>query len=94
MCESGCLYLCAWGVECEQWHDSADWAHLDQSDYKEVPEEKLVVTTWHENESLEDFFFFVRVSAAHPVVDLRRTVIIHIADQDRESELCAYLDAV
>lgn len=31
--DKGCLYACAWGVDCEAWHDSVDRAHLETFDY-------------------------------------------------------------
>ena len=29
--KSGCLYVVAWGVECEGWHDTVDWTNLKSS---------------------------------------------------------------
>ena len=93
LCQSGCLYMSAWGAECSKWDDSVDLAHLEAYDYEDVPEDGFVMTTWHEEESLEDFFFFVNSCAYHPSIELSNTLILHVADHDREEELCAYLDA-
>lgn len=56
----GLVYLCAWGDECERVHDIFD----------EVPEifdpskeGSLVMTTWHDGESLESALWFALNSA-------------------------------
>ncbi len=57
--DQGLAYVCAWGSGCESVHDTFDWAHvmrkLDMPD-----DEGVVMTTWHEKDSIEEalrFFF-------------------------------------
>jgi hypothetical protein len=91
---SGCLYMMAWGSNCSSWDDSVDVANIGQFEPADIPEEKFVMTTWHADQPLSDVFWFSRNCASHPVVELERTVVIHIADESREKELLkAYLDA-
>ena len=78
--ENGCLYALAWGHECSKWDDSIDWANLEQFDYGEVPDKRLVITTWHNDESLEEFLWFTKFSAEHPFAELSDTIIIHVAN--------------
>jgi hypothetical protein len=85
--QSGCRYMMAWGQECESWDDSVDEANLEAFDYGDIPEDRVVMTTWHENEELSDVFWFSRHRAHHPIHDLRTTVILHISKEDRKVDL-------
>jgi len=86
---SGCLYIIAWGNECSSWDDSVDNANLEEFDYEEIPEEKFVMTTWHENESLKEVFWFAKNNAFHPAVELRNTLILDITTASREEQFLA-----
>ncbi len=86
---SGCLYMMAWGNECSSWDDSVDLANLEEFNYKDIPETKFVMTTWHENETLKEVFWFSKNTAFHPEVELPNTLILHIAKSSREQELLA-----
>lgn len=91
---SGCLYMMAWGENCSSWDDSVDFANIDQFLPAEVPDEKFVMTTWHENEPLEEVFWFAKNSAHHPTVQLDHTVLVHISSKSRQQNLLkAYADA-
>lgn len=84
---SGCLYFIAWGTDCEAWHDSVDWANLETFDYGEIPDERFIMTTWHDKESLSDALWFAGQSASHPDVSLSETVLLHVADEPREQRI-------
>jgi hypothetical protein len=53
---SGCVYLCSWGSGCERVHDIADELSVGSN----PPPETYpgIMTTWHENESLDDAIWF------------------------------------
>ncbi len=87
--KSGGLYMMAWGQNCSSWDDSVDIANLEQFNFGEIPEDKFVMTTWHENEPLEQVFWFAKNSAVHPHIDLPNTVILHISRNARDEELLA-----
>ena len=84
---SGCLYMMAWGRECSRWHDSVDIANLERFYFGDVPDEKSVMTTWHEDEPISEVLWYSHHCAYHPVVDLTETMILHIAAQPRRDEL-------
>jgi hypothetical protein len=91
---AGCRYALAWGRDCEAWHDAIDDAALEAADYEDVPADRFVMTTWHEDEEIEDVFWFARHRASHPDVPLTATLILHIAPAARKDELEAlYADA-
>ena len=84
---SGCLYMMAWGEKCITWDDSVDIANLEQFDYGDIPEEKSVITTWHENEPLREVFWFSKHDAFHPVVDIKNSLLLHISSENSEQYL-------
>jgi hypothetical protein len=85
--KSGCLYVVAWGVECEEWHDTADWTNLEQFEFGHIPDDRFVMTTWHADEPLSEAMWFAGQCAFHPDIELDDTVIVHIADEAREAEM-------
>lgn len=92
--ECGCLYVVAWGTDCESWHDSVDWAILEVFDYGEIPDERFVMTTWHEEEPLSEAFWFAGHCALHPDIELGETIIVHVAETARGPEILqAYRDS-
>lgn len=91
---SGCLYFIAWGTACETWHDAVDWAVLKTFDFGEIPDDKFVMTTWHDKEPLSEALWFAGNCASHPDVDLTETVILHVsADERRAETLALYRDS-
>lgn len=88
---SGCLYFIAWGLECEAWHDTVDWTVLEEFNFGNIPDDKFVMTTWHENEPLTEALWFAGHSASHPDIELHETVIVHIAlEEQRAATLQRY----
>lgn len=85
--QSGCLYAVAWGLDCEEWHDSVDAANLRVFDYGDIPADRLVMTTWHSKEPLGEAFWFAGQCAFHPTVELKGTIIVHVSAEPREAEM-------
>jgi hypothetical protein len=85
----GCLYAMTWGVDCEAWHDSFDWANIDSSGSGDIPEAKLVMTTWHDQERREEVFWFAQYAALHPAVTLEWTILLDVRSKAREEALLA-----
>jgi hypothetical protein len=83
---SGCRYMLAWGTECSAWDDAVDEANLERFDYGDIPEEEVVMTTSHEDDDLEEVFWFAKNRAKHPVLDLTETVLIHVGDVAKQDE--------
>jgi len=92
--KSGCLYMMAWGVECSSWDDSVDGANLSVVGLEDIPDDRFVMTTWHDNEPLTETFWFAGFTAHHPTVPLEHVVIIDIGPTSRESQMLnAYKEA-
>ena len=85
--KSGCLYMMAWGKECSTWDNSVDYANIAEFNYGDIPEDKFVMTTWHEDEPLKEVFWFAKHNAFHSVVRLPNLLILHISIYNKENEL-------
>lgn len=51
---SGCRYAVCAGLNCSEWHDTVDTADI----IRDPTTQKLVMTTWHEDETIEDIVWF------------------------------------
>lgn len=92
---SGCLFMLAWGHECSLWDDSVDYANLNEFDFGDIPDDKFVLTTWHEDEPLSEVLWFAAHGAAHSDVQLDLLVLVHIATAgDKVRMMKAYADAL
>lgn len=83
----GCLYMSAWGHDCESWHDRVDRANLSAFDFGEIPDDAFVMTTWHADEPLTEALWFAAHVAFHPTITIDRTIIVHISAEERRADL-------
>ena len=58
------LYLIAWGIECEAWHDTIDWTVLAGYDFGDIPDDNCVMAPWHDKEPLAEVLG-LRATAHH-----------------------------
>lgn len=79
--------MMAWGYGCSSWDDSVDWANIDECPGESIPDHRFVFTTWHENESLEETFWYSKHCAVHPSVELKNVLLLHIALESQEAKL-------
>ena len=85
---NSCLYMMAWGQDCDLWDDAVDWAHLEHWDFKDSPDDKFVMTSWHNDGPLQEVLRFAKYEArtsyaGDPLDDL---LILDISTAER-SEL-------
>ncbi len=84
--KSGCLYMLAWGNDGTLWDDSVDMANLELFDFKDVPDDKLVMTTWHDNETLSEVVDFSKECRDYLGNDIKQTIFLHISEESREQD--------
>ena len=77
------------GKECEKWHDAIDWAVLETFDFGDIPDDKFVMTTWHADEPISEALWYAENCASHPDVELKQTVLLHIAEEAKGDEMLA-----
>ena len=85
--QSGGLFMMAWGKECSTWDNSVDFANLETFNFENIPDDKFVYTTWHEDEPLKEVFWFSKHSADHPEIEISSTLVLHISNQNKKTEL-------
>lgn len=90
--DSGCLYMMAWGPNCTTWDDSVDYAQILKHLPDEAPDNEFIMTTWHEDDSLEDVFWQMRSSAMDAWGRIENSLILHVGTCDREREFLALYD--
>lgn len=84
--------MMAWGTGCSSWDDAVDLANLEAFDFREIPDDDFVMTTWHESESLEEVLSFCVNLAHHPTVQLENTLVLQLGGSNRENEILSALD--
>lgn len=85
---SGCVYFCTWGGGCERVHDIID--EIISAD-PDPASDSNVMTTWHDNETLDDaLWFFLRcTNPDQPYEDSCRAALTVLIgnDADRSSRI-------
>ena len=86
---SGARYVQAWGRDAEAWAEAADDAALEAVDYEEAPDERRMMTTWHDpaDEDMDEVFWFSKHRAVHPTLSLDAVLIVHIAQAPRKEDI-------
>ncbi len=62
-------------------------SNIKQFQFGEIPDDQFVMTTWHEKEPIQEVFWYAEHCAVHGSLELKQTYIVHIALQDRATEL-------
>jgi hypothetical protein len=83
--------MMAWGPGCSSWDDSVDLANLEQFNFGEVPDDRFVMTTWHESEPLLEVFEFSKFTAMHPTIEIENTLILHVNGNGKAHEFTRML---
>lgn len=87
----GCRYMMAWGPNCSSWDDSADRAARMRNGLAEIPDDRFVLTTWHNDQSLEDALFYCEYNAlfSYNDAELTHALMLHIAHHADENRMRA-----
>lgn len=92
----GLVYVCTWGPDCEKAHDAFD--HGTYKFEEETGTDFHLMTSWHENESLDGALWYGVFSAFAPDEFLTETAIFCVTISnstwnDRIQELLADINA-
>lgn len=90
----GASYVCCWGPDCHRLHDCFDEA--DFSLNGESTDQRLLMTTWHDDEPLNETLWFAlnaTVPAPAYLADTRSVVAVSVARPDWADEIYEYLQA-
>ena len=90
--DQGAVYVSAWGPDCERVHDIIDEVLVDRNPGE--TDEDVIMTTWHDDETLEEALWFA-VNSAFAVGNYEQTcmtlVTVTVANQDWGSQIAKTL---
>lgn len=81
--KAGCLYCISWGVDCSAWDDSVDAAASSSLVFDGYFGDRCVMTTWHENETLEETVSFAKHCTDYTDIGLDRIVVLDFSAHER-----------
>ena len=96
--KAGLVYMCAWGNECEKIHDLFDDANVIlevDEEIKPLIEGNVVMTTWHENDTLQDAieFFLMNTSPTEQFYDECKTsIVLQVGHSSEIDKMINYLE--
>ena len=76
----GCRNGVFWGYDCSVWDDSLDWAFLATDPNFNPPNSRFVMSSWHDNEPLEEALFGLLKCSAFDNFVPRNFVVIVLGD--------------
>jgi hypothetical protein len=97
--QNGMVYLCVWGAGCSRFHDIADLVivqdELGKRSFVGPNQQDTIMTTWHEEEALEDAVeYFVMTS--HPtegyLIDSNYWLAISLGNNSWATTIQQYLE--
>ena len=90
--KAGCLYAMSWGRDCAEWDDSVDWAYILHYHPGPYPDDRSVLTTWHDGWTLEETLEYAKTVENHdiPAEDI---LILDFSELKRETQIRLMYDA-
>jgi hypothetical protein len=86
--KAGCVYACVWGPGCEFVHDRIDDRIIETG--IETDDDSVVMTTWHDDESLEEaleFLVYTAVPGDAWNATCRASLVAVIGNEDWAAEV-------
>jgi len=80
---SGCRYAVCAGIKCSEWHDAIDAADV----IRDPAGQNVVMTSWHENESIQDIVWFWLNATNFDDVVFENYLALFIGDSKANSEI-------
>ncbi len=85
-----CRFMLAWGINASSWDDSVDYAFLATNPDYNPPDDRHVITTWHDDETIEDVIWFALLNASFDSHDFHDYLALVIGtNAEIEAELLA-----
>ncbi len=85
-----CRYMLAWGTDASSWDDSVDIAFISTDPNFDPPDDRHVMTTWHNDETIEDVVWFALMNTNFDAHDFHDYLALMIgANPDIEAEVLA-----
>jgi hypothetical protein len=91
---AGATYICCWGPDCERFHDC-----FDEADFVingEASDSRVLMTTWHDDESLENALWYAlnsTVPSSAYEAATTSVIAICVGDEGWSDRVSTYLKA-
>ncbi len=89
--DAGCLYVVACGPDSSLWDDSVDMVNVLAFLNQDIPDDRYVYTTFHEQ--LDEALFFAKFCASHDTVDIQNLLFLDIGQSGRQQALLEMFNA-
>ncbi len=84
--------MIAWGIDATNWDTSVDYAFIASDPNYDPPDERFLMTTWHDNESISELVWFACNGTNFGLHEFRDYMFILIGEDTAiESELLTSL---
>ncbi len=90
--KANCKYIVVGGKNCEKWHDYADEIHISLYSDFQVPDSEHVMTTWHDNEPLEEVIWFTLNNTNFDSYEFNKFLFIQIDTKFSQDEIQKIID--
>lgn len=91
--ERDCRYMLAWGFNAISWDTSVDIAFINTDPDFSPPEDRHVMTTWHDDESIDDVVWFALTNTNFDFHEFHNYLAVVIGrNQAIESEVVASIE--
>jgi hypothetical protein len=85
---SGCRYVCSMGHDSSSWDTSVDTAYLETDPNYNPSDDQFVMTTWHDDEPLEDTInFFLNFTHFDDNIFTKWLILFLGSDEDKKEEM-------
>jgi len=89
---AGCKFALCAGINASSWHDAIDDAYLATDENYSPPDETMIMTTWHENESLAEVMWVALHCTDFDDHHFRKLLVLLVGpDSKVEQEVRSYL---
>lgn len=92
--QENCKYFLAGGKNSENWHHYADEIHISLYPDFSPPDWEHVMTTWHENETLEEVMWFALNNTNFDHHDFKNYVLIEIDTHFSQMEILKLIHTI
>ena len=79
---ANCRYAVCAGYDCSSSDDSIDWAYISTDENYDPPDETMVMTTWHDDETVNDIMFFGLNNTNFDDHDFKRYLVLFIGHKN------------
>ena len=80
--EANCRFAVCAGSDCSNRDDSIDMAYISSDENYDPPDETMVMTSWHDNETVNDIMFFGLNITNFDYHDFKKYVVLFIGTKE------------